>query len=85
MRSTTLETAALLLFMALPPAERTLVKPSDAFEGACDMFSLAFVAVEDAALVASEVVEALREGACRIASLDGRSTARAAVADILWF
>ena len=56
------------LFIAEPPDEVTLVKPEEAFEVTSDAESLAFVAVLEAALAASDVVEAFRKGAERRAT-----------------
>ena len=56
------------LFIAEPPDDDTLVKPEEAFEVISDAESFAFVAVLEAALAASEVVEAFRKGAERRAT-----------------
>ena len=56
------------LFIAEPPDDDTLVKPEEAFEVTSDAESFAFVAVLEAALAASEVVEAFRKGAERRAT-----------------
>lgn len=61
----------------------TLDKPSEAFEVALTVLSFAFTAVEEAALAASDVVEAGRTGVLRKASREGRSAARALAADIV--
>ena len=49
-------------FNAAPPDDVTRVRPCEAFDVISDVDSLAFVAVLDAALAASEVVEADRKG-----------------------
>jgi len=75
-----LETAELALLVAEAADELTRERPADAWEDALDAtwlaVSLAFVACEDTALVASEVVEALRR-AIRAAS-GRRKSARVA-------
>lgn len=56
------------LFIAELPDEATRVRPEDAFDVTSDAESFAFVAVFEAALAASEVVEAFRKGAERRAT-----------------
>lgn len=71
------------LFNAAPPDEVTRVRPCEAFDVISDVESLAFVAVLDAALAASEVVEADRKGVERRATRRRcLSTNREDVADI---
>ena len=71
------------LLIADPAEDVTFVRPSEALEVAPETLSLAFEAVDEAALAASEVVEACRTGAFRRTKRDCRSTARAAAADML--
>lgn len=80
--------AAEAALLTLSPAEElTLVKPSDAFDVTCDTVSLALEAAEEAAeetaLVASEVVEALRTATRWKKRRVGRSAVRATEADIV--
>lgn len=49
-----------ILLIELPALLDTLLRPSEAFDVTLEAPSLAFVAVEDAALAACDVVEALR-------------------------
>lgn len=80
-----LDTAELTLLVAEAAEELTRERPADAWDCALDATllaaSLAFVACEDAALVASEVVEALRR-AMR-AACGRRRSARVAEGNML--
>lgn len=65
-----------------PADEVTLESPAEAFDATSEALSLALVAPEEAALAASEVVEALRKGTRRKTQWCRRSIARDAAIDI---
>lgn len=63
--------------------EDTFDKPSEALEVAFEALSFALLAVDEAALAASEVVEALRVGTRQSVRRAGRNAARASVVGIV--
>ena len=77
-----LEIAGPALAIAELAEDETFVSPSEAFDDALPAVSVAFAADCEAALAASEVVEACRTGVWRRIRREGRSTARAVAADI---
>ena len=81
-RLTALLVASVALLRAGPADEVTLDSPDEAFDAASEALSLALVAPEEAALAASDVVEALRQGAWRKTHCCRRSTARDADSDM---
>jgi len=69
------------LLIVLPAELVTRERPCCAFPATSDALSLAFVAVEEAALAASEVVEAARRWSSHLDCLTG---SRTSLADIVW-